>query len=92
MFPCDMKIISVHEILKLLKKGFCFDYWCGKPNIYWIQPKVSGNNEIIQPLFSEYGVCVFFVDGFGCTLSFEERPTQYANPMGSVEVVFDKDF
>jgi len=76
VFPCDLKVVNVYEVLNLLKSGYCFDYWEGKTKIYWIQPKVKGNDDLIQPLWSNGGSCIFLIDGIGCILTFEERPSQ----------------
>lgn len=75
----DQSIDISHGIKTLLRSGqYVVDWWepDGIMNLtYFLRP--AHTNAIGELKDASWGgVCVFFEDGFGCTLDFDRRPAQ----------------
>ena len=80
--PNQYEEITEELLINLLKNGYQFDYWEGPLTpestgltAYYLRPQtVTSIGKVVDASWG--GQCIFFIDGKGCTKSFEERPSE----------------
>ena len=81
MSPIDVHPLTKGRIVEMLLSGqYAIDYWEGDPRegedemsvAYFIRPAVAGCDKLVDASWG--GPCGLFVDGTGCSLSYEDRP------------------
>lgn len=80
--PEEFDEITEEIIIEKINQGFCIDYWEGDFSedykqmvVYFMRPRMKDyKEEIYHAGWS--GECIFFVDNKGCSLSWENRPSQ----------------